>query len=373
MYDFHLAGMLPVAFINRDAGIFRRIFDLASNYAISPDSIRFSLAESHDGKSVRGSADLLTLAERQALADTVENNGGRVKYKGVPPREVPVSELEAVCREAGLDFKAVRSRAFKPGVPETGILSLADDIQDAAGMAAALGISQERLSAAGPLKFFYNKILEGREPYELCVATRDCLPALENPALAAERYLCFYTLAFALMGRNVKSIYFNDLLGLPNDDARVKETGELRDIKRSKSQLFDLEKRMADPGSFEHRVAAGMNNLIALADADPALHPRGNEAAVPGIAGQPDAVAVVHCSGTGHTLVVVNIAPDRETLTLRPAAFGFTPGRPLCDNFEGSVFKPGSNGDLTLKVGPFERFWLTEKPVEIASELLIAS
>ncbi len=45
MYDFHLAGMLPVAFITGKAGIFKRIFDMIAAYDIPPDSIRFSLAE----------------------------------------------------------------------------------------------------------------------------------------------------------------------------------------------------------------------------------------------------------------------------------------------------------------------------------------
>ena len=58
----------------------------------------------------------------------------------------------------------------------------------------------------------------------------------------AKRYLAFYTLAFALMGRNVKSIYFNDLLGLPNDYDRFNESGELRDLKRTKSDVQQLEK-----------------------------------------------------------------------------------------------------------------------------------
>ena len=51
---------------------------------------------------------------------------------------------------------------------------------------------------------------------------------IENDELEAERYLAFYTLAFALMGRNVKSIYFNDLMGLPNDYEKFNESGELR-------------------------------------------------------------------------------------------------------------------------------------------------
>ncbi len=371
MYDFHLAGMLPVAFITGKAGIFRRIFDMIAAYDIPPDSIRFSLAESHDGKSVRGSLDLLTLAERQALADTVENNGGRIKYKGVSRREYPVSEFKEVCRESNLDFMTACSQIFKTKDADAATLVLADTIRDVAGIAAALGIALDRFAAEGPLKFFCNKILEGREPYELCVATRDCLPQLNDPRLAAQRYLSFYTLAFALMGRNVKSIYFNDLMGLPNDYARLQETGELRDLKRTKSNLASLEEQLTDPDSIEYRIARGVNNLIALIDSDAALSPCGNEAAVSAVAGQPESVALVYCSGDVYTLVAVNLSENRETVTIDPAKFGFTPHRALFDNIGGRSVVPDADGTVSLELGPFGRLWLTAEKIDIPTELLV--
>nr|MDA3895966.1 hypothetical protein [Desulfobacteraceae bacterium] len=160
MYDFHLASLLPVIFNTQNTDLAARIFDLISQYDIPKESIRFSIAETHDGKSVRGSLDLLSPAERQRLAQIVESNGGKIKNK------------------AGI---------------------------------------------------------HGLEPYELCTSTRDAMIRLEAPAMETDRFLAFYTMAFALMGRHVKSIYFNDLLGLANDYDRMNQTGELRDIKRTKS------------------------------------------------------------------------------------------------------------------------------------------
>ncbi len=263
------------------------------------------------------------------------------------------------------------NQIFKPKDFHDATLVLADTIRDVAGMAAALGIPLDRFTAEGPLKYFCNKILEGREPYELCVATRDCLPRLSDPRLAAECYLSFYTLAFALMGRNVKSIYFNDLMGLPNDYARLQETGELRDIKRTKSNLAGIEKQLADPASNEYRIARGLNNLIALIDSDAALSPRGNEAAVSAGAGQPESVAVVHCSADVHTLVAVNLSAHRETVTIDPQKFGLTPNRALFDNIGSRSVESGPGGIVLLELEPFGRLWLTDEKIDIPTELRV--
>ncbi len=371
MYDFHLAGMLPAAFITGQAGMFKRIFAKIAAYEIDPDSIRFSLAESHDGKSVRGSLDLLTLAERQAVADTVVQNGGRIKYKGVPRRQYLETEFKEVCREAGLDFDTAGQQIFKPAVAGETARVLADHIRDNAALASALGIAAERVASDGALKFFSTKILEGREPYELCVATRDCLPALNNQQLVAARFLAFYTLAFALMGRNVKSIYFNDLMGLPNDYGRMRQTGELRDLKRTKSRLADLEQKLADPATVAYVIARGLNNLIALVDTDPALGPRGREAAVPDLADLPSGVVAVYCAADTRSLVIVNLTTHPKTVTIKPAKFKLPPHRALFDNLGSRSIPPAANGLVTLVLAPFERYWITSQKIDIPAGLLL--
>lgn|GEM_PF-730944 len=371
MYDFHLAGMLPAAFITGNAGLFRRIFDKIATYTLDPHSIRFSLAESHDGKSVRGSLDLLTLAERQAVADTVVKNGGRIKYKGVPRFEYPVDEFKEVCRESDLTYESARQMLFTNTAPEETSLTLADHIRDTSALATALGISPARFETEGALKFFSTKILEGREPYELCVATRDCLPPLDDRQLVAARFLAFYTLAFSLMGRNVKSIYFNDLMGLPNDYARLRQTGELRDLKRTKSELAVLEQKLADPATVAYTIARGLNNLIALVDADPALGPRGREAAVPNLADLPAGVAVVHCAADTHTQVVVNITGGKKAVRIDPGEFGFPLQRNLYDNIKHRSIPAESGGLLELVLAPFECYWLTARKVAVPPALLL--
>ncbi|MEZ4550685.1 MAG: hypothetical protein R2860_11140 [Desulfobacterales bacterium] len=50
-------------------------------------------------------------------------------------------------------------------------------------------------------------------------------------------------------------MYFNDLMGLGNDYDRMAATGELRDIKRTRSAIESLEEKLNTPGGFHARVA----------------------------------------------------------------------------------------------------------------------
>ena len=287
MYDFHLASLLPVVFNSQDTTIAARIFDLIRQYRIPKTSIRFSVADSHDGKSVRGSMDLLTLSERQDLACTVEKNGGKIKTRAVP---------------------------------------------------------------------------NGREPYEICTSTRDALTKLNNPQLEAERYLAFYTMAFALMGRHVKSVYFNDLMGLGNDYDRMAATGELRDIKRTRSAIESLEEKLNTPGGFHARVAAGMNQLICLVDADPALHPRASEAEM--IATENSDTACIHNHrGTHHSFSIINVSDKPRSVSVHlPASMAPLSGA-LVDQFSQQTVKL-QTGTLALDLNPYQRLWLKENRLE---------
>lgn len=370
MYDFHLASILPLVFNSSRVSVLPRIFALIAGYDIPKTSIRFSLAESHDGKSVRGSMDLLTLSERQTLADVVAGNGGKIKYKSVPPGQYPLSEFADVCAEVGIDDSRARNSLF--GNVSGGTAYLKAELAIEQDIIAALKLNEGQ-AEHGAVRFFVNKILHGREPYELCCSTRDSLLRLEDERLEVERYLAFYTLAFALMGRNVKSIYFNDLIALPNDFERFSRSGELRDLKRTRSDFNRLASLISDPNTFEHRIARGINDLIALVDSDPALHFRGNEAEVltPIEESTPGAVAVVHCScAKDHTVVVINVSKEQQSVRIGPAAAGLDRGKTLYDNIAGREVPRRENGAVALTLDPFQRMWLSAGRVAVDEQLL---
>jgi len=371
MYDFHLVTILPVVFNTGDVKILSRIFDMIAQYNISKESIRFSLVESHDGKSVRGSLDLLNFKERQGLIKIIKDNEGYVKYRSVPKRQYDKSEFKEICAEAQIDFTFAQKVLFKKRNSSGHTFYLKNNIDNKSDIAKVLKMKQDKFKKSLPLAFFVNKIIKGREPYELCSSTRDSLTKLKDRNLEARRYLTFYTLAFALMGRNVKAIYFNDLIGLPNDYNRVERSGELRDIKRTKSDINELEKLFNNPDSFEHKIALEMNKTIALLDSDQAFHFRGNEAVVAFLS---ESVAMVHnFYNNDHSLIIVNIGPKTETAVIDSMVCGWEKKQTLFDNISGKTILLDAEQKFTLNIQPYQRFWLTKSKIKLPSDLLVSS
>ena len=367
MHDFFLASLLPAVFHSGKPEIIGRIFSKISEHEPPHQSIRFSLSESHDGKSVRGSLDLLTFEERMILTAAVTENRGFVKYKSLPMRKCPVNELERFCRETELKFESLSSRIFDP--EENGTLVLKDElrcIEDICGAFAELG--EKRLRDVAD--FFFSRILEGREPYELCITTRDSLPEIDDEDLEIKRFIAFETLAFAIMGRNVKTIYFNDLLALPNDYRRVKATGELRNIKRTKVNLDELQPRLEYKNSFESRIVRGINNLIALVDSDPSMHFRGNEAELLTAEGQGAGAIIRNSCGSNISICAVNVSGETLTVSLSAEDLGDPSASGLYDNISGEKIMPDGD-EYKLILEPFGRMWLTNEAVNIPAEKLV--
>ena len=368
MHDFFLASLLPAVFHSGKPDIIGRIYRKIAEYNVPHDSIRFSLSESHDGKSVRGSLDLLTFEERMVLTDAVINNKGYVKYKSIKIRESSADDLKRLCSEQLIDYEIIKNIFFNKSENPEGALILKDNIKNSDDVAAAA--DQTYKEKRKVFDFFFKRLLEGREPYELCITTRDSLPALSDKNLEAERFLSFHTLAFAIMGRNVKTIYFNDLLALPNDYERVKKSGELRDIKRTKSDYNETSSLLENKSSFQSVIAKGINNLIALADSDPALFYRGSEAEfIPLKEGIPAALIANRCKEE-RSLALVNLASEKTALSITADKLPFKSADSLYDNFTGESI-PLSGNSLELELKPFGRLWLTERAVKIPEDKLV--
>jgi len=369
MYDFHLPCMLPVVFNTGNSRILERIGKLVRQYDIPETSVRFSVAESHDGKSVRGSMDLLDFSERASLAETVIQNGGRIKYKKTPAGQCSPEEFTAVCRAAGLDPRETADRLFDASGDSPsknasgGPLILKKEIQTRKDLEYRMNADLGDAAPSTIMDLFAEKLINGREPYELCCSTRESMTRLDDETLEAKRYLGFYTLGFALMGRNVRSIYFNDMAGLANDHQRMRRTGEYRDIKRTRCSLENLSKILADPDNIHKIIADGIRRLIEIADAEPSLHPRGREARI--VSHRNPAVAVVsNRAGNAESLVVVNTSARKQAADIPIGGETTGPDSSVSgtdagwtDRFSGEVFNPLEKR-LRITLSPFGRLWL---------------
>jgi hypothetical protein len=364
MYDFHLPCLLPVVFNTENTRILDRIFERIAQYEIPKNCIRFSLAESHDGKSVRGSMDLLRFSERWLLSEIVEQNNGRIKYKAAPFGRCSTELFRKVCLEAGLEYDKAVKRLFRSSATSSDeTLALKNSIRTIRQIFDALDVKPDDPDKKSAILFFADKVLKGREPYELCCSTRDSLIRITDEAMEAKRFLGFYALAFALMGRNIKSLYFNDMPGLPNDLERMNQTGEYRDIKRTRSRLPDLAKKITGDG-IHSVIARGIDALIRIVDNDRALGPRGNEAKT--IPCKNHSVAVVcnhfppHCSLTivNTTGIRQEICVDMNTILMRRDVSA--PAKWI-DCFENQSFQTDGK-TLGISLSPYERLWL--KPLD---------
>jgi hypothetical protein len=183
----------------------------------------------------------------------------------------------------------------------------------------------------------------------------------KNKALEAQRYLAFYVLAFALMGRNVKAIYFNDLLGLPNDYKRARATGELRDIKRTKVNIMDLKRVLSSKSSFEYKIVSEMNKLIYLFDRAPSFHFRGSESRVVLIS--KNIVCICNSYKDNFSFVVINVSSRKQKVKINFDDFEVDISKVLYENI-GNKKVSIKNKEINLIFKPFQYYWFTNSKIK---------
>jgi glycosidase len=114
-------------------------------------------------------------------------------------------------------------------------------------------------------------------PYELNVSYFDALadPAQAEDKLHVARFMCSQAVAMALRG--VPAVYFNSLLGAPNNTDGVQKTGRARTINRQKWELHRLEENLVDKSSVASQVLKEYTRLLSVRGKHPAFHPDGRQ------------------------------------------------------------------------------------------------
>jgi hypothetical protein len=379
-YLFGQVNAVPAAF---NAGSLKPLkrFHFAMERLCPEDLVPFVMLSTHDGRSVQGlgvhrSDGHLSIEEFYELKSTVEERGGRVKYRAVPRGSIPADTLRKVCTEARVDEEKIR-RLFESGDDGDTLRLLSGPaarprllmaLADAAGRDAA------DLADVPAVDFALEWISEGKTPYELCCTTRSSFrrTGSDGKPLDADteaRRLALAHLYLLSSGQGVPGVYFNDLLGLENDIPGHDLSGKPRDLNRHKSYLPDAElEEPSEPFYAAYRKL--LNRALDVRAADPAFYPGSRKFEFRALS---DTVFLNHPHArNSHSFILGNISDQLQKLSLEIEGLQGL-GREelsrmhrlgLRDRLTEQVHRPESDGTgkllLRLVLPPYTAVWLKE-------------
>ena len=118
-------------------------------------------------------------------------------------------------------------------------------------------------------------------PYELnityldAVADRQRVSAPEH----SRRFLATQAIMLAMQG--MPAVYFHSLVGSPNDQVGVEESGQNRRINRHKYDRDELDQALRDPHSLQRRIFDGYRRLLNVRRQQSAFHPLAAQTVLP--------------------------------------------------------------------------------------------
>lgn len=187
-------------------------------------------------------------------------------------------------------------------------------------------------------------------PYELNISY---VSALDSPTgLSAQahtqRFLGSQAVMLALRG--IPGIYFHSLVGTPNWDEGVHQTGHARSINRRKFQHDELRRILGDKNGRQRRIFDGYRKMLAVRAGQKAFHPDADQVTLD--MGQPSVIALLRTSlaRDQRVLVLANVSDRPVTVDLSRAA-DVVPQRDLLSSRMVT--------SSTFELGPSETVWLS--------------
>jgi sucrose phosphorylase len=136
----------------------------------------------------------------------------------------------------------------------------------------------------------------------------------------------------------------------------VAQTGLARTINREKLALDTLMARLAGEDSVEHAVFEGYRHLLHARIAEPAFHPQAQQEILSlgdGIFG------VLRRSPMGDTIIALhNVRGSQQTLPLDLSTIHKDRISSLLDILTGISHAPSADGELTIRLAPYQAMWL---------------
>jgi len=127
-------------------------------------------------------------------------------------------------------------------------------------------------------KVSWRKAEDGQQkPYEMNIALIDALKGTTKgpDQHQLQRFICAHAIMLGLEG--IPGIYIHSLLGTPNDEDKVKNTGQNRGINRHRWDFKQLMTELENVQSTHAKVLSRLSLLIRIRRSQPAFHPNATQ------------------------------------------------------------------------------------------------
>jgi len=196
------------------------------------------------------------------------------------------------------------------------------------------------------------------QPYELNITYCDALAESENPDLGLARFFCSQAIALSFYG--MPAIYFHSLVGTPNWEEGVEQTGHNRAINRRKFTESELGELLDDEasGSRMPRVFARYQQWLRRRRNHPAFHPEaGQEVLDLGS----ELFAFIRTSQTKQEQIIClfNFTDREQKVAFRDLGGSLDDAKSCRDILNGITHECGPRRSLKLKA--YQAVWLVPR------------
>lgn len=346
------------------------LFNKTKREKCPPNLLPFVMLSTHDGRSIQGlgvqrTDGHVSVSQFYHLKDIVESRGGKPKFRSVTPGEIPGDTFRKVFSEAviGDSFEKVAD-LFDPQVlKKEDIYRLKEQPVEESDLLEELAVRLNQdvrtLTGSPAIDYFIQWIVYGRTAYELCCTTRSAFSQTDSygNSLTDEEEALRLVVAqlFVLtQGQDVPAIYFNDLLGLENDNQSYNLSGRPRDLNRHKNRLEEMEE-LIENDAFTGTYVKKLNEILKLRAEDPAFYPGSKNFSFSAIS---NTIFLNHpWAENHHSFILGNIVNEEKTIAIESSQLASFPGKYLKDQLTNERYEI-ENGICKITFKPFDYMWL---------------
>jgi hypothetical protein len=369
-YLFGQVNAVPTAFNEGSLEPLIR-FNRTKNEKCPSNLLPFVMLSTHDGRSVQGlgvqrTDGHVTIKQFYHLKDIVESRGGKPKFRSVTPGEIPGDTFRKVFTEAGYDGSIEKLTGLFDSevLKKEDICRLREQPVEESDLleelALRLGQDVRTLAGSPAIDYFIQWIVYGRTAYELCCTTRSAFSQNDGAgnSLTEEEEALRLVVAqlFVLtQGQDVPAIYFNDLIGLENDNLSYSLSGRPRDLNRHKNRLEEME-NLIKKDDFTGIYVKKLNEILSLRAEDEAFYPGSENFRFTALG---DKVFLNHpWAQNNHSFILGNIENQENTIVLKSSDLEPFTGDKLKDKFTGNIYRL-EDGVYKIQLKPYGYMWLT--------------